>query len=853
MPNDDRKARNAAEAKYATVFRNSPDAISITDSETEKLLEVNDAFERITGFSRTEAVGRSAKELGIWVSPDDRDRVMDALQRDGRVSNFETRLRRKDGALVTVLLSAESVLLGQHESMIAIIRDISERKLMEERLHLSAQYQRTLLDNFPFFVWLKDEKSRLLAANIEYARVAKVASTSELEGKTDFDFFPHDLASKYVADDRAVMETGAPKYDEEMYVDENDQRHWMETWKAPLVVDGRTVGTVGYSRDITERKEYAEQLRKAHEFTEMVLNAIPDPVFAKDRDHRFKFVNDALCALLGQSRDTLLGKSDADFLPAEQVDVFWKQDDLVFAGSGELVNDETVTDASGNIRIIQTKKTMAGPDTLIGIIRDLTGMKQLEIAKDMAENARHAAESANVAKSVFLANMSHELRTPLNAILGFSSMMRRNPHLSESEAKNLDIINRSGEHLLALINDVLDMAKIDAGRLSLEIEAFDLGAMVRDVTDMMRLRAESKGLFLRVDQSSLFPRFIMGDEARLRQILVNLVGNAVKFTKTGGVTVRLNVKENARRHLLIEIEDTGPGIHPEDQERIFRPFEQLAEAVEQKGTGLGLTITRQFVQLMGGTIAVESAVGKGSLFRVDLPVEPVDQNAIPEPRHGDEGDVIGLEPGQPRYRILIAEDQPENTLLLERLMDELGLETKTVENGVQCVQAYQEWQPDLIWMDRRMPLMDGLEAAGRIRRLPGGRAVKIVAVTASAFKEQQDEMLAAGMDDFVRKPYRFSEIYDCLARQLGLKYVYRTAEEAQSADLAPTIEHAAALPTELRRELRIALEQLDHEHIGELLKQISEIDPDLGHLFSRFAARYDYQTILDAVGRIPAE
>ena len=459
--------------------------------------------------------------------------------------------------------------------------------------------------------------------------------------------------------------------------------------------------------------------------------------------------------------------------------------------------------------------------------------------------AKEAAEAANRAKSVFLANMSHELRTPLNAILGFSSMMRCDPQLTGAQVESLDIINRSGEHLLALINDVLEMAKIEAGRLRLEVAPFDLGTMTRDVTDMMRLRAEQKGLSLRLDQASEFPRVIRGDEARLRQILVNLIGNAVKFTHSGGVTLRLGVRHDQHQHLLIEIEDTGPGISPEDQERIFRPFVQLAEGAEQKGTGLGLAITRQFVDLMGGRIAVESTLGRGALFRVELPVEQAD---FPAAQPLEQRDVVGLSPGQPAYRILIAEDQQENQLLLSRLMDAVGLETKAAANGEQCLRLFQAWHPDLIWMDRRMPVMDGPQTARRIRRLPNGGKVKIVAVTASAFKEQQQEMLDAGMDDFVSKPYRFGEIYDCLARQLGLKFVYRT--EAAQTQASPVTLTAVALPAALRLELQEALECLDSERIASLLIQVGEIHRQLGDVLTRLAKGFDYPAILRLLAEV---
>ncbi|MDD1620945.1 MAG: PAS domain S-box protein, partial [Methylococcaceae bacterium] len=298
---------------------------------------------------------------------------------------------------------------------------------------------------------------------------------------------------------------------------------------------------------------------------------------------------------------------------------------------------------------------------------------------------RDAADAANKAKSVFLANMSHELRTPLNAILGFSSMMRRDPLLTDSQSENLNIINRSGEHLLSLINDVLEMAKIEAGHLQLEITAFDLDALVREVTEMMQIRAKEKGLQLLLNQSSESPPYIRSDEARIRQILINLINNAVKFTEQGGVTVRLGVKNNARHHLLLEVEDTGPGIAPEDQSRLFEPFVQLnEEAGTQRGTGLGLTITRQFVQMMGGHIEVESTPGKGSLFMVELPVELASPADTLGPETGKSGEVAGLAPGQPRYKIMIVEDQRENQLLLSQLMTSIGLEVRIVENGKQC-------------------------------------------------------------------------------------------------------------------------------------------------------------------------
>lgn len=460
--------------------------------------------------------------------------------------------------------------------------------------------------------------------------------------------------------------------------------------------------------------------------------------------------------------------------------------------------------------------------------------------------ARDAAEAANRAKSVFLANMSHELRTPLNAILGFSSMMCGDRQLAEPQREYLDIINRSGEHLLSLIDGVLDMAKIEAGRLRVEIAPFDLGDMLRDVTEMMRLRAQEKGLQLILDQSSEFPRFIHGDRERLRQVLLNLVGNAVKFTQQGGVTLRLGVKPNAYRRLLLEVEDSGVGISPEDRARLFQPFVQLAQAGAQKGTGLGLAISRELVQMMGGSIDVESTLGKGSVFRVEVPVELAGPDDVDKREDRGHGQVARLAPGQPSYRILIAEDQPDSQRLLARLMTGLGLPVKVAENGERCLQLFQEWHPALIWMDRRMPVMDGVEAAQRIRRLPEGRTVKIIAVTASAFQEQRQEMLDAGMNDFVRKPYRFEEIYDCLARHLGLELVH-SSEVAEAARVELTPAMIGGLPAALRHELREAVVLLDVERIAADIRRAREVDATLGHALAELAGDLDYQVILNAL------
>ncbi len=479
-------------------------------------------------------------------------------------------------------------------------------------------------------------------------------------------------------------------------------------------------------------------------------------------------------------------------------------------------------------------------------------------AQARAKAAQEQAEAANRAKSIFLANMSHELRTPLNAILGFSSLMCSDATLSPEQLRSLQIIHRSGEHLLGLINDVLDMSKIEAGRASVENAVFDLQAMISEITELMSVRADEKGLSLGLDPSSAFPRLVCADAAKLRQILINLVGNAVKYTVEGGVTLRLetlSADTSPRAWLKIEVRDTGIGIAASDQRRIFEPFVQVSTLETQKGSGLGLAITRQNVELMGGQVGVDSEPGKGSSFWVKLPIELADGAQFKDAA-APRGRVIGIRTEQPEYRVLIVEDQIENWLLLRQMLERAGFAVQIANNGLQGIEVFQAWHPHFIWMDVRMPVMDGLEAARRIRAMSAGQEVKIAAVTASVFADERDKVLAAGMDDFVRKPYKEQDIFDCMARHLGLHFVYdESLVNEVEQELAPlTAEALAVLPADLLEKLKAALLSLDGQQIAGAIAAVTEQNQVLGRLLAQYANRLMYTAMLraiQAVGRTP--
>ncbi|KAF1079200.1 MAG: hypothetical protein GQF41_4503 [Candidatus Rifleibacterium amylolyticum] len=487
---------------------------------------------------------------------------------------------------------------------------------------------------------------------------------------------------------------------------------------------------------------------------------------------------------------------------------------------------------------------------LESLVRERTN--ELQLAKENAEKSRQSAEIANRAKSIFLANMSHELRTPLNAVLGFSQLMKVSSDVTSSQKESLDIINRSGEHLLRLINNVLDISKIESGRVELEAARCDLHQVLQEMMSMLYVQAREKGLKLTLEALSELPRYVVVDGGKLRQVLINLVGNAIKYTRQGEVVVRARKVEQVNIEqvkIRFEVTDTGIGISNEDQKSIFAPFVQLGERqFSEAGTGLGLAICKQYVELMGGEIGVFSRQNVGSTFYFEIPVSSIAQQETPF--HAVHGSVVRLADGQPKYRLLIAEDQPENRTLLRKLLDKLEFDIQEAANGKDAVDIFRQWSPHLIWMDMRMPIMDGLEATRIIRAMANGAEVKIIAVTAHALEAERREIMTAGCDDFIRKPYRDVEIFDALARHLGLRFSYDdSSPDIKSEALRP--DALSELPCELCDELEQAIIRIDSVAINETINKIGSCNPLLAKKLAALASELQYGQILRFIQSSP--
>lgn len=480
----------------------------------------------------------------------------------------------------------------------------------------------------------------------------------------------------------------------------------------------------------------------------------------------------------------------------------------------------------------------------LAIKEDITKQKQAE--KDRID--REAADAANQAKSAFLSSMSHEIRTPLNAIIGFAQLLDRDSSLSQKQSKQVQSIVRSSEHLMALINDILDLSRIEAGHTTLNMVNFNLHDLIDDIAMMFQLRFVEKNVQLLVYKDKSLPLYVAGDEAKIRQILINLVGNALKFTDVGSVALRAFAQNNPNNPnkkftLSIVVEDTGPGISVDDQSRIFSSFYQTKMGIKSGGTGLGLSISKNLVELMGGSIMVFSSVGVGSSFSFNLPMHESDRAR--EKFSIKLQNVLKIKSGIGPFRVLIADDRVENREILKDLLESVGFETHLVTNGQEAVNVFESWHPHAILLDMSMPILDGYETAKIIRANLDGDKVLIVAVTASVFESDIYRVMDSGVNRYIRKPFKAEEIFAALEDIPGLRYMAADFEKECEIEYEPKTAAAVDLPADLIASIKQAILKGDIATIRKLILEVKLKNEPFAKKMQELVTQYDYDALLE--------
>ncbi len=633
--------------------------------------------------------------------------------------------------------------------------------------------------------------------------------------------------------------------------------------KIPAVVSHDEIGelTTAFNQMVKQVKEARAELHEQEKFLRLVIDSLPELIFWKDTNSVYLGCNDKVVQL-NQLKDSvdIVGKTDFDLVWKDLAADYRKDDSLVMSRDEPKIRivepikqpDDTVRwhetnkiplhDAQGQVigvlgtavditerkhaeelikeynqRLeeevtIQTEELAAANEKLQTQTEELWHHNHLlEQAKEIAEQAKRQADLANQAKSTFLANMSHELRTPLNGILGYTQIFNRDKTLTPKQQEGIAIIHRSGEYLLTLINDILDLAKIEAGKIELSPVEFNFNQFIQGITELFQMRAQQKDIAFIYEPLSHLPLGVQADEKRLRQVLINLLGNAVKFTSTGGVTLKIGYHEAKIR---FQVEDTGAGIATVDIEKIFKPFQQVGEEkYKAEGTGLGLPITKKLVEMMGGELHVESTLGQGSIFWLALELLEVpnfvDAQQVPK------STIIGIEGGI-SYQILVVDDKWENRSVMNSLLTPLGFKIVEASHGQAGLEKAHEMGPDLIITDLVMPVMDGFEMVRQLRQIPKFENIPIIAASASVFEYHQQQSRMAGCNDFIAKPFRAEALFELLQKHLNLTWSHEqtfsqtTSEVDEEIIVGPSAEQAADLHNLIMiGDIAGILEQLD--------------------------------------------
>jgi PAS domain S-box-containing protein len=824
-------AQREARAYFEKSFHSSSAHMSIARVTDGVILEVNPSFLRGSGYTREEVIGKTTVDLRVWLHPAEREEFIHRIRTTGIIRDFATEFRSKIGTIHTLILNADLIELDGQPCILTVGIDITERRRRDQVQAATYAISQLALgdaDLPTLFAGVHRIIATLMPAQNLY-----VALVSDDGTQHTFPYFvdahvpppepraPQNGFTEYIlATGRPVL-TSAPELaallksrGPHLQLDHPAAQRL----GAPLLIAGRAIGVIALqdydnpaaygpedaqllgfvaeqtAATIQRQRAEAARARAEANYRSIFENAL-EGLYLSSVDGRFLRVNPAFARMCGYITPAAMIAATNDIgrqvyaHPHRREDFFQliQSSDTVTDFESEIMRaDGSTLWVSESVRVV--RDATGSIDHFEGVAVDITQRRE---AARVLQAAKDAADTASRSKSRFLASVSHELRTPLNGILGYTQILRRDTALGEKQRDGVRVIHESADHLLALINDILDLSKVEAGRLELHPIDFDLTSFAAGAERIFTPRAREKNLLLETALSADLPRFVHGDEQRLRQVIFNLLANAVKFTPSGGVVLSIQpvppASATAPARLRFSVSDTGPGIAAADLERIFEPFTQVGDSARSAtGTGLGLAISRSLVEHLGGQLHVESRLGWGSRFWFDLALPAVRADSLPDSGHTSRR-VLSYE--GPRRRILVVDDNATNRAVMVNLLAPLGFELAEAVDGAAAVTQTAAFKPDLILMDLRLPGgMDGLEATRRIRATPLGAALRIIAVSASAYDLDRNECLTAGCDTFLAKPFREEELWSVVERALGLAWNYSDPEETRSP--FPNVIHA---------------------------------------------------------------